>query len=201
MAEVRQAQRMLRVDVLDGLPGNPQRLSDGARYALMRSIARDGFVVPVLVRPKGRRFEVVSGNHRVEVARDLGLVEVPAVVRDLSDEQAARLAVELNTVHGAPDPVLLAEFVPDDLVGQVFVDEDLLAELAVLDEDWARLLVDDVEPDVDNEVEVEAVPVVLSARVGHVLVTVPEDKLAETRAAIEGLGLGFAQVKVSTSSG
>ena len=128
----------LKVSDLDSLEGNPQRLEDGAKYALMRSIARDGFVEPILVRPRGDRYEVVSGNHRVEVALDLGIKEVPAVVATLNDEEVARLAVELNTVHGSVDAEALAAFLPAALIGEVFVGDELRTELEEFDASWAK---------------------------------------------------------------
>lgn len=39
--------RSLPVALLDALPGNPQVLTGDAKYALIRSIARNGFVAPI----------------------------------------------------------------------------------------------------------------------------------------------------------
>lgn len=106
--------RMISVAALEMLARNPQRVTPARMTALRASIRRDGFLAPILVRPlTGDRFEVLSGNHRALAAREEGLLEVPALVRVISDADAKRLAVNLNTIHGEPDPKLLAEFLAD----------------------------------------------------------------------------------------
>jgi len=179
--------RRVKVAQLDSLPGNPQVLTGDAKYALIRSIARDGFVEPVLVRPVGKRYLVVSGNHRIEAARDLGLVDVPAVVADLTDEQVTRLAVELNTIKGTPDTDLLLRFLDGFDTAALFLgDLELPADL-VLDQD---VLADDVETEGPDEVDLD------QALLGHVLVTVELERLDEVVEGITAV-VGLAQVRVS----
>lgn len=116
---------------------NPQFMSPHGMEALKASITRDGFLAPVLVRPaEGGRFEVLSGNHRVMAARELGLERVPAVVREIDDQAAARIAVNMNTVHGDPTAELLAPFLAEldeELLATVHLGEDLLAEVVDFD--------------------------------------------------------------------
>jgi hypothetical protein len=50
-------------------------------------------LVPLVVRPDGPGWEVVSGHRRLACARALGLAEVPCEVRDLRTRAARRLAV------------------------------------------------------------------------------------------------------------
>jgi hypothetical protein len=62
--------------------------------ALTRSIRHRGIVEPLLLRPtEGSRFQVVLGARRLEVARRLGLTEVPAIVRELDEAEATLVAV------------------------------------------------------------------------------------------------------------
>ncbi|MGH9535294.1 MAG: ParB/RepB/Spo0J family partition protein [Terriglobales bacterium] len=93
------------------LQRNPQYLSTHELAALEASIRRDGFLAPILCRkhPLGG-YELLSGNHRVIAARAAGLRRVPALIVSLNDAQAARAAVNLNTVHGEPPAELLAPF-------------------------------------------------------------------------------------------
>jgi hypothetical protein len=68
--------------------------SDSDLLALTRSIRQRGIVEPLLLRPiDGGRFEVVLGARRLEVARRLGLADVPAIVRELDEAEAALMAV------------------------------------------------------------------------------------------------------------
>ena len=61
--------------------------------ALAGSIALQGVLVPLVVRPDDDAFELVAGFHRLAAARALGLAEVPVVVREANSEEADR-AVE-----------------------------------------------------------------------------------------------------------
>jgi ParB/RepB/Spo0J family partition protein len=49
--------------------------------------------VPVVVRPSDDGFELVAGFHRIAAAAQLGLPEIPVVVRDVETEESDR-AVE-----------------------------------------------------------------------------------------------------------
>jgi ParB/RepB/Spo0J family partition protein len=64
------------------VPDNVRDLDPEHVQALAGSIALQGVLVPIVVRPDGDRFELVAGFHRVAAARELGLGEIPAVVRD-----------------------------------------------------------------------------------------------------------------------
>lgn len=55
--------------------------------ALKRSIDAVGLWEGVIVRKKGNRYQLAFGHHRAEAARQLGLVRIPVIVRDLDDEQ------------------------------------------------------------------------------------------------------------------
>lgn len=126
------------------LKRNPQYLTPPQMENLKASIQRDGFCAPILVRPlKGARYEVISGNHRFMAACELGMADIPCVVADLSDRAARRLAVNLNTIHGQPNPELLAPFLAEfDLpdLADVFLESDMKDELLKWDDTLADLL-------------------------------------------------------------
>ena len=64
---------------------------------LMASIqSTKGLIAPVIVRPLDNgKFELVAGATRWEAYRRLGYIEIPAICRDMSDEEAARaLAID-----------------------------------------------------------------------------------------------------------
>jgi ParB family chromosome partitioning protein len=85
-------------------PGRYQprtRMDEGALYELAESIKAQGVMQPVLVRPVTaaggeRRFEIIAGERRFRAARLAGLDRVPVLVRDVSDEAAAAMALIEN---------------------------------------------------------------------------------------------------------
>jgi len=155
--------KMIPVSQCVLLRRNPQFLTPAQMDALKKSIARDGFVVPILVRPiENGRYEVVSGNHRLLAAQELGLEQVPAVVKDMDDREAQRLAINLNTVHGEPAVEALAPFLADlddDLLREIFIPDDMLRELAEFDKILAEQLKELQAPDpIDSETPNTPVP-------------------------------------------
>lgn len=65
---------------------------------LMRSIEKEGVLVPLLVRtnPYGDGYEVISGHRRKEAAIWAGETNVPVVIRELDDDQAVVAMVDAN---------------------------------------------------------------------------------------------------------
>ena len=61
---------------------------------LAASISRRGILMPLLLRPSGDGYEVVDGGKRLIAARALGMRRVPAVVRELTDDEVAAAMAE-----------------------------------------------------------------------------------------------------------
>lgn len=127
----------LPLDQLHALRRNPQYLTEKQQSALEESIRRDGFLVPIIVRRRGDMYEILSGNHRVIASRAVGLPEIPCVLIDpCDDDQAARIAVNMNTVHGDPNVELLAPFLAemsDAALGQLYLADDMVAQIRDFD--------------------------------------------------------------------
>lgn len=135
---------------------NPQFQTESQMDALKRSIERDGFLAPILLRPiEDNKFEVLSGNHRLIACRELGRDTVPAIVVEMTDSQAARVAVNLNTIHGDPQAEQLVPFLADlddDTLRDVHLERDLLEDVKRFDEELRARLDDLRLPDiVDNK--------------------------------------------------
>lgn len=60
-----------------------------AQAELVASVRAHGILQPLLVRPRGDAFELVAGERRWRAAREAGLTVVPAVVREMSEREAA----------------------------------------------------------------------------------------------------------------
>lgn len=143
--------QQVSVALCDVLRRNPQNLAQKTMDALKASIERDGFLVPVLLRPiAGGRYEVVSGNHRFMAARDLGHVTVPAAVRPMTDSEMQRLAVNLNLIHGDPTVEQLAPFLAemdDATLGCIHLDQTMLDQIKIFDIELSQKLADLEAPD------------------------------------------------------
>jgi ParB/RepB/Spo0J family partition protein len=75
------------------VPDNVRELDPAHVSALAGSISLQGMLVPVVVRTNADGYELVAGFHRIAAARELGLRELPVVLRNVDSEDADR-AVE-----------------------------------------------------------------------------------------------------------
>ena len=69
---------------------------DAAMDELIESIRTHGILSPLLARPKGKDYELVSGHRRRLAAQKLGLSTVPVLVREMTDAEAVILMVDSN---------------------------------------------------------------------------------------------------------
>ncbi len=98
------------VDRVDPNPHQPRQDVDEAELEhLAASIREHGILQPLVVRPRGDRYELVAGERRLRAARTAGLAEVPVVVRDVPDEQMLELALVENLQRQDLDPIEKAE--------------------------------------------------------------------------------------------
>ena len=84
-------------DKLSPFAKHPYRVrEDAAMDELVESIRVHGILSPLLARPKGESYELVSGHRRRLAAQKLGLSTVPVLVREMTDDEAVILMVDSN---------------------------------------------------------------------------------------------------------
>ncbi len=70
---------------------NDDKLDD-----LMNSIKEKGIMQPILVRQKGYKYEIIAGERRYRACKGLGFEKMPAIIRNVSDEESLELALIEN---------------------------------------------------------------------------------------------------------
>lgn len=95
--------RQLPVDLVDRSPFQPRsNFNEEALQELADSIRAQGVVQPIVVRPrpaKPGRFELIAGERRWRAAQLAGLHEVPAIVREDVDDQAAMAMALIENIQ------------------------------------------------------------------------------------------------------
>jgi ParB family chromosome partitioning protein len=79
---------------------HPFNIYEGKRKDDMVDSIRDhGVITPIIVRPLGDGYEILSGHNRVNAARILDFAEIPAVVKEVDDDEAFLIVTETNLVQ------------------------------------------------------------------------------------------------------
>lgn len=88
----------IALSLIDPFPGHPFQVRDDEEMErLTESVAENGVLAPLTVRPSGaERYELVSGHRRKRAAEVAGLASVPCIVRDLGDDEAVIAMVDSN---------------------------------------------------------------------------------------------------------
>ena len=85
------------IDAIDDFPEHPFQVRDDEEMAqLVRSIDNNGVLNPIIVRQNGERYELIAGHRRRHACRTLGIKTIPAIVRELSREEAVVEMVDSN---------------------------------------------------------------------------------------------------------
>lgn len=72
-------------------------VDDEKMQDLVESIRANGILSPVLIRPVGNdRYEMVSGHRRMHAAQSLDLERIPAIIREMTDDEATVKMVDSN---------------------------------------------------------------------------------------------------------
>ena len=87
--------RLIAIDQVDPNPNQPRQVM-GDLSELIASIGEKGILEPLVVRPRGSRFQIVAGERRYQAAVQAGLRELPVVIRDVDETEMLELALIEN---------------------------------------------------------------------------------------------------------
>ena len=88
----------LNINKLDGFKNHPFKVVDDLDMKeLEQSIINNGLLEPILVRSKDNdRYEIISGHRRVYALKEIGIENVPCIIKELSNDQAVIEMVDSN---------------------------------------------------------------------------------------------------------
>jgi ParB family chromosome partitioning protein len=87
--------RIVPIDLLDPNPQQP-RQAMGDLSELVASVREKGIIEPLIVRQLGGRYQIIAGERRYQAAVQVGLGEVPVVIRDVDDAEVMEIALVEN---------------------------------------------------------------------------------------------------------
>lgn len=111
-------------------PYQPRKVfDDEALQELALSIKEHGVLQPIIVRTKGKKYEIVAGERRFRASQLAGLTEVPAIVKNLSEQQMMELAILENLQREDLTPIEEAEAYYNLIQNLKFTQEELAVRL------------------------------------------------------------------------
>ena len=88
----------IEIGRIHAFPNHPFKVLDDEKMdTLVDSIRKNGILNPVIVRPdQSGNYEMISGHRRLHAARIVGLKKIPAIVKEMSDDEAIIKMVDAN---------------------------------------------------------------------------------------------------------
>jgi ParB family chromosome partitioning protein len=89
--------KYIPVDQITSSPYQPRSVFDDDRIdELSQTIRTHGVIQPIVVRKTGSSYQLIAGERRWRAAKKIGMATIPAIVREMSDTQAASVALIEN---------------------------------------------------------------------------------------------------------
>lgn len=175
----------------------PRReFSDDSIKELAETLDKDGLLQPIVVREDGEdHYEIIAGERRYRAAKSLGWETIPAIVKNMDDDQAASLALienlqreDLNPIDEAKAYTNLMKL--NDLTQTALAKDMGKSQSYVANK--LRLL------KLDDDVQKALIEGKITARHGRALLNLSEDDQERVLKEIEEKGLNVKQTEEIT---
>jgi ParB family chromosome partitioning protein len=107
-ADAESGERVHQLNLASVVPSALQPRKDFAREALQElidSIRQHGIIQPLIVRQVGARFELIAGERRWRAAQEIGLTQVPVIIRSASDLEVLEISLIENLQRADLNPI------------------------------------------------------------------------------------------------
>ncbi len=109
-------------------PFQPRRFFDEEKLQeLAESLKEHGLFQPIIVKKSIKGYEIVAGERRAKAAKLAGFTEIPAIVRDFTDEEMMEVALLENIQREDLNPIEEAEAY-DSILKKMLITQEELAK-------------------------------------------------------------------------
>ena len=109
-------------------PFQPRKIfNEEALQELAESIKEHGIIQPIVVRKKEKKYEIIAGERRFRAAKLAGLKEIPAIVKEMTEQQMMEVAILENLQREDLTPIEEAEAY-SNLIENLNFTQDMLAK-------------------------------------------------------------------------
>ena len=157
----------IQLDKLKKAKWNYKTENEGLTGKLIANIKRNKQIENLIVREKGKSFEVVNGNHRLTAMQQLKLKNAWCYnLGKIKDSEAKRIAIETNETKFESDNIKMAEIINDILkdfdISELektmpYSEEELKNFNELLEFDWDTFNTDGATAEPDGKVKFEII--------------------------------------------
>ena len=117
------------IQLIDINPNQPRKNFDAEKLReLAESIRQHGIIQPLVLKPEKARYLIVAGERRYRAARMAGLKQVPAVIKEVTDQELLQLSIIENIQREDLNPLEEAEGIAE-LMAQFSLNQEEAAEI------------------------------------------------------------------------
>ena len=99
-------EQLMRIDEIETNQLQPRKnFDEDALQELSESIKQFGLIQPIIVKNKGKYYEIVAGERRWRAARIAGLKEVPVIIKEYSEKESMEIAIVENLQREDLNPI------------------------------------------------------------------------------------------------
>lgn len=96
----------VNVDLIKENRNQPRtEFNDDALIELGMSIEENGLIQPIILKKDGEKYELIAGERRLRASKLVGMETIPAIIKDVSFEESAKLAVIENIQREDLNPI------------------------------------------------------------------------------------------------
>ncbi|MGN0299355.1 MAG: ParB/RepB/Spo0J family partition protein [Lachnospiraceae bacterium] len=101
-----EVQKIVKIRKIEPNKNQPRKVfEDESLKELSESIRSYGVIQPIVVHSKGSGYEIIAGERRWRAARQAGLREIPVIIKDYSEQEAAEVALIENVQRENLNPI------------------------------------------------------------------------------------------------
>lgn len=104
-----------------------QKFNDDTLNELADSIKQMGVIQPLIVRKKGKMYEIIAGERRWRASKIAGIKQVPVIIKDYTEKEVMEIALIENIQREDLNPIEEAEAY-QNLITEYHLKQDELAE-------------------------------------------------------------------------
>lgn len=96
----------LPINLISPNPNQPRTdFDDASINELAESIKKDGLLQPIVVRPDGKKYQIIAGERRWQACKSIGFERVPVKVMDADEAKTLELALIENLQRADLNPM------------------------------------------------------------------------------------------------